>query len=231
VKYSNLRNVLIFSLCAAGCLQSSCLAKAQEAWGATGAGSTWQAGSAKAATPAVRATVSGAGSHWSAGVGSIPSQRQPSGLWQEGSTSSAAAIKEPAKKLAPGANPLAKPAGFASLSASPGIGHAGTVSNRMQLSKSSTGSHSVNRVSTSVGQHSGVARRGAAGALKQKPGAAANVHRHQLVSQTRNGTKASSPGTSSSMQSDSALKGLSDSASPSDSLGSDSQSSPGDQPQ
>ena len=241
MKDSNPRNALIVSLCAAVCLLSCNFARAQETWGATGAGSAWQAGSAQASAPAARATVSGAGSHWSAGAGSIPSQRQPGGIWQEGSrqegsTLSAATSPKSARSSASGTNPFTKPAGLASLGALPGIGRVGAVpnhvrvSNKMQVSRSSNGSHALNRAGASTGLHSGVGRSGPAGAHKQRLGAAANGHRRESGSQSRNGTKASPPGTSSSMQSNSALKALSDTALPTDSLGSEMQSPLSEQP-
>lgn len=237
MKNSSLRNALIFSLCAAVCFLFSCFAQGQESWGATGAGSAWQAGSSKAAAPVAQTNITGASSRWSAGVGSIPSQRQTGGLWQESSsTDGAALIKESEKKSAPGTNPLAKPSGFASVGASPRIGRVGAVPNKVQVSNKlqartlSNGSHALNHAGASNSLHSGIARNGASGAIKQRTGAVANGHQRQSFSQRLNGTKASSSGSNSSMPSDSAMKALSDSSSPTDSLGSELQSSPDDQP-
>ncbi len=241
VKDSNLRTALIVLLCATVCYSTSCFAQARETWGATGVGSAWQAGSTKAAAPSARTTGSGAGSSWSAGAGSNPSQRQPGGIWQEGSTQegptlSAATNSKSAKSPSTGTNPLPKPAGLASLGALPGIGRVAAVpnrmpvSNKMQVPRSSNGSHAVNRASTSVGPRSAAGRKGPAGVLKQRSGAAANGHRRQSASQSRSGSKASSPGTSSSTQSDSEMKALSDTALPTDSLGSESQSPLSEQP-
>lgn len=230
LKDSVLRMALIISVCAAVCFLSSRLTQAQEASSATGAGSSWQARAAKAATPAPRVAVSGSSSSWSAGAGSIPTKRQPGGVWQEGSTSNAAVIKRFAKITAPGANPLNNHAAQASLAASPGIGRVGAVPYKMQVSKSSNGLHALNRAGSSTGLHSGVGRSGPAGAHGSRARSAATGHRGQSDSQSRNGTKASSPSQSSSTESDSSMKALSNTPMPTDSLGSDQQSPPSEQP-
>jgi hypothetical protein len=85
---------------AATCFVCVAAARAQETWDQTGGASSWQAGSAKTAIPATRATAPGSSVGWSAGRGSFAHGVQHGGVWRDSSTLSETTTKIPARGLA-----------------------------------------------------------------------------------------------------------------------------------